>query len=1306
MSELSVVDWFVTLLGSGPGAALYAQPLSEGHSLPLDFGRPDPGLGGDPASHVKVELGAADELLAPMNGLLWKIPDLPWSDEQTARWPRLVEIGQRELSPENLVPGDLLLEVWASAFRRMEQVLAAQEIPPFDTAEHPPSRPAPRWFVVRGVPATAVNTAVEALVDAQFFGGNVPDLNQFQAGEVPVYVGAGDVLASLASGTALELRAFDKTGQVIDPVSVFESFARLAADLNFRDLARPNFTAAQQWSAPSGPRHVLVFTNHRGAPYQPWNDANDPDGGLPEPFFHIGDDTLPFTPGSRSVLVLEGATATTHADSDPLISLGGEHERIGLHPDGIMKRQIRLPLAQFSFARVQVNDLREWFPHRQWGPITPGGEDLTRYTEHNEVIPMTDGVDTSRRIYRALRATYRDETYADDLDIPAGEPFESEPTAQPQVLLANAWTSVDYYLTGRRSMLTTPRLQPGFTAPDDLVDHLHLVPVAFSFPAEPSSPGGGGEAHHPWWLMIPEGTLPPGAWVEVQQLEETYEFVGDDPRHPEMDRASDLFGTLAAPTGRVGAFVGPSGQVALPVTLAPSFTHRARLRVVTWDREPGDEGTEPPPTRGAGRGVAKVRTYPGGGDSDGFALPVPASGPVPPLFPNVLASVSELFLEVPGVPGEAVVVVPASTLETAAVIVVFNARTGEAVFRHEPGENATDLRIPVTNVARRDVLLVGFLPAGETDLTAATHVFQVGVSTALAQAGTVPVHPLELGGVLREAIGEGVDVRVLAWRDNSQAFPDQLRLSVGMVHLVNATGPGGQRGQAISDPTGREVLPVHHQKGAFIRTAFDGVVAFVGGMDTKIGRWDTPEHRSVQPERPHAPWHDVHCRIRGRAAWDVYRNFQQRWNVAQSLPEISTDTGLTPLPLTSPLDVENTALTFSAGTHAVQINRTIASRIDAYASFVDPEKGDLSARESYRRAIERARHFLYIEEQYLWDADLAKRIRAKLVAGDLKFVILVLPRFQSELPVADLVFYATRRRSLQRILFGKEKLTDPPGDIGGDLSSRVVVINPRNDAGEVTYVHCKTTLVDDLWMTIGSANMSRRSMTYDSEITAASIDTVIRRGARQSVRQFRVALMASHLGLLESERPLVEDPDQAFDFLRRALADEIPWLIDRRRCESHDLTHTHYGFQPSQEEQATAAGMAFALDSDGEQTQHGLRYIDVLAFLRSNDREGLAASGTLEITFDTGALGLPAADLRVTVEVQDVLLGPGSKYGAGPFPGNSQPRVPVLAVNRDYFISAKATTAAAPNVLVGQVTNLPVNPDPYVTTLTLALAQP
>ncbi len=28
---------------------------------------------------------------------------------------------------------------------------------------------------------------------------------------------------------------------------------------------------------------------------------------------------------------------------------------------------------------------------------------------------------------------------------------------------------------------------------------------------------------------------------------------------------------------------------------------------------------------------------------------------------------------------------------------------------------------------------------------------------------------------------------------------------------------------------------------------------------------------------PRQPWHDIHCRLEGPVAWDVYHNFVQRW---------------------------------------------------------------------------------------------------------------------------------------------------------------------------------------------------------------------------------------------------------------------------------------------------------------------------------------------------------------------------------------------------------------------------------------------
>jgi len=68
-----------------------------------------------------------------------------------------------------------------------------------------------------------------------------------------------------------------------------------------------------------------------------------------------------------------------------------------------------------------------------------------------------------------------------------------------------------------------------------------------------------------------------------------------------------------------------------------------------------------------------------------------------------------------------------------------------------------------------------------------------------------------------------------------------------------------------------DVLPLgasHHQKIVVV----DDAVAFCGGIDLTIRRWDTPEHRPDHPRRvdpqgtPYAPFHDIQMVVDGDAA--------------------------------------------------------------------------------------------------------------------------------------------------------------------------------------------------------------------------------------------------------------------------------------------------------------------------------------------------------------------------------------------------------------------------------------------------------
>jgi phosphatidylserine/phosphatidylglycerophosphate/cardiolipin synthase-like enzyme len=64
------------------------------------------------------------------------------------------------------------------------------------------------------------------------------------------------------------------------------------------------------------------------------------------------------------------------------------------------------------------------------------------------------------------------------------------------------------------------------------------------------------------------------------------------------------------------------------------------------------------------------------------------------------------------------------------------------------------------------------------------------------------------------------------------------------------------------------------------------------------------------------------------------------------------------------------------------------------------------------------------------------------------------------------------------------------------------------------YVHAKVAIVDDLWSTVGSANLNNRGMRDDTEINVATLNEELARG-------LRLLLWAEHLGLVDEESMLM-----------------------------------------------------------------------------------------------------------------------------------------------------------------------------------------
>src|SRR5205823_6253572 len=98
---------------------------------------------------------------------------------------------------------------------------------------------------------------------------------------------------------------------------------------------------------------------------------------------------------------------------------------------------------------------------------------------------------------------------------------------------------------------------------------------------------------------------------------------------------------------------------------------------------------------------------------------------------------------------------------------------------------------------------------------------------------------------------------------------------------------------------------------------------------------------------------------------------------------------------------------------------------------------------------------------------------------------------------------------------------------------------PRADP---IYVHAKVAIVDDRWLTIGSANLNEHSLFNDTEMNVVAHDPELARRTRQR-------LWAEHLELAPEQLPT--DPIRAIDELWKPISKEQL----ERRTSGKPLTH-------------------------------------------------------------------------------------------------------------------------------------------------------
>jgi len=368
----------------------------------------------------------------------------------------------------------------------------------------------------------------------------------------------------------------------------------------------------------------------------------------------------------------------------------------------------------------------------------------------------------------------------------------------------------------------------------------------------------------------------------------------------------------------------------------------------------------------------------------------------------------------------------------------------------------------------------------------------------------------EIGKVFADAARRGVDVRGLVWRSHW----DRLAFSAAENrHLGDEINDAG--GQCLLDMRVRGGGS-HHQKFVVLRhherPELD--VAFLGGIDLCHGRRDDVSHGGdLQPQPmaavygPRPPWHDVQLAISGPAVGDVETVFRERWEDPQALSRSPmrwlADRVRHDNPSRTPLPPQH-ADPDPAGHHPVQLLRTYPRRTGGYPFA---PQGERSVARGYTKAVNQARHLIYIEDQYLWSPEAAALFAAALQRNPELHLIAVLPRFPDQ----------DGRISKPPNLVGRERAI---ATLCQAAPARVAFYGLESPDGVPVYVHAKVCIIDDKWASVGSDNFNRRSWTHDSELSAAVYDPGY-------ARVLRLNLAGEHL---DREGPMdgLHDPAHMF----------------------------------------------------------------------------------------------------------------------------------------------------------------------------------
>jgi phosphatidylserine/phosphatidylglycerophosphate/cardiolipin synthase-like enzyme len=288
----------------------------------------------------------------------------------------------------------------------------------------------------------------------------------------------------------------------------------------------------------------------------------------------------------------------------------------------------------------------------------------------------------------------------------------------------------------------------------------------------------------------------------------------------------------------------------------------------------------------------------------------------------------------------------------------------------------------------------------------------------------------------------------------------------------------------------------HHQKLVIV----DGAIAFAGGIDLCESRWDDRRHALGNSDRvrrkgdPQKPYHDLMAYCTGPAVGELAGLFCERWRRATGerlqLAPRSADAALPPeLPGALAIEAERVAISTTFGAH----ERSDTPRIEQIKRL-------------HEDAIASAARLIYIETQYFTARAVHAALCARMKAPGPRLEIAIVMPKGADTPKENFALGGAQDWVLS-------SLAVTAAEHGHELI--VLFSAAQDDAGELvaTFIHSKLLAVDDRLLTVGSANCTNRSMSFDSELNLAWESSAPGDAVARGIARVRASLLCEHAGI-------------------------------------------------------------------------------------------------------------------------------------------------------------------------------------------------